>query len=190
MILGDNTLLEWIVLIDVIVILRFVYLLIKRLILIRKINRKVKMRGGEIRYYRSPLTSIFKHDGKADLSISFSDKTIDVSIITTPLRRVRYHFDINNKRLELVVERRSMYVVNHKVPNGFSSMDRIYTVWKYKMHFETTNNEEQRYVILNPAPHSISKAEGATLVALGNNDTLINGVRVCGLKWFVENVIS
>ena len=41
-------------------------------------------------------------------------------------------------------------------------------------------------MILNPAPKSVSKADGATLTALYNNDDLIPGIKVCGLKWFVE----
>ena len=180
--------LKWILLIIVIVaILRLVYLVMKRLLLIGKINKRVKKQNGDIRYCRNPLTSIFKHDGKVDLSISFPNRTIEVAILTTPLRRVRYHFDLNNKLLELVVERKAVYVVNHHVPNGFSSMDRVYTIWKYKMDFETPNNGEQKYVILNPAPRSVSKAEGSKLEALGNNDTLVDGIKVCGLKWFIEN---
>ena len=180
----------WILLIfAVIVVLRFVYLIIKRLILIRKISKKLKKHNGEILYSRNPLVSIFKHDGKTDFSISLSDRTIELAILTTPLRRVRYHFNVNSRLLELVVERKAMYVVNHKVPNGFSTMDRVYTIWKYKIDFETVDNGKQKYVILNPAPRSISKAEGATLESLGNNDTLVNGVKVCGLRWFLENVV-
>jgi len=183
-------LLPWILLIvAAIVVLRFVYLLMKRLILIRKISKKVKKNRGDLRYRRNPLISIFKHDGKTDLSISLSDRTIEVAILTTPLRRVRYHFDVNNRLLELVVERKAMYVVNHKVPNSFSSLDRVYTIWKYKIDFETSDNGQQKYVILNPAPRSISRAEGATLESLGNDDTLVNGVKVCGLRWFLENVV-
>ena len=182
--------LKWLLLIiAIIAVLRLAYLLMKRLFLIHKINKRVKKQNGNMRYCRNPLTSIFKHDGKTDLSISFQDRTIEVAILTTPLRRVRYHFNLNNKLLELVVERKAVYVVNHHVPNGFSSMDRVYTIWKYKIAFEAPTGGEQKYVILNPAPRSVSKAEDSKLEALGNNDTLINGVKVCGLKWFIENVI-
>lgn len=180
----------WILLIfAVIVVLRFVYLIIKRLILISKISKKIKKHKGEILYNRNPLVSIFKHDGKTDFSITLTGRTIEVAILTTPLRRVRYHFDVNNKLLELVVERKAMYVVNHKVPNGFSSLDRVYTIWKYKIDFETVDDGKQKYVILNPAPRSVSKAEGAVLEVLGNNDILVQGVKVCGLRWFIENIV-
>ena len=71
-----------------------------------------------------------------------------------------------------------------------SATDSVYTVRKYKIGFEASNNNHQKYVILNPAPKSVSKSDGATLTALYNNDDLIPGVKVCGLKWFVENVFD
>ena len=143
-----------------------------------------------MRYCRNPIVSIFKHDGKADISLQLQKKAIDVSVITTPLRRVRYHFDINNKLLELIVERRSVYIVNPRVPRPSGVMDRVYTIRKYKIGFEVPSNKNQKYVILNPAPTSISKADRAALTALYNNDELITGVKVCGLKWFVENIFD
>ncbi len=180
----------WILLfIAIIVFLKYAYLIIKRFILIRKISKRIKNSNGNIKYCRHPLTSVFKCDGKTDLSISSQEKTIDISIITTPLRRVRYHFDINNKLLELVIERRSVYITNPRVPGPFAVMDRVYTIRKYEIEFENLDKENQKYVILNPAPRSTSKAEEANFAALGNGDVLFNDVKVCGLKWFVENVI-
>ena len=145
-----------------------------------------------MQYCRNPMISIFKHDGEADISLQLGKKTIDISVITTPLRRVRYHFDINNKLLDLIIERRAVYVQGTKAPRptSISAIDRVYTIRKYKIGFEASNNDHQKYVILNPAPISISKADGATFTALYNNDDLIPGVKVCGLKWFLENIIS
>ena len=171
-----------------IIVLRHAYLLIKRGILIQKINKSVKKNNGSVQYCRNPFVSVFKHDGKIDFTIFLPEKTVDISVLTTPLRRVRYHFDMNSELLELIVERRAMYVVNHKVPTGFSSMDRVYTIWKYKMNFQDEKGENPRYVIVNPAPRSISRAEGAKLEAIGNNDILIGDIKICGLKWFVENI--
>ena len=152
---------RWILLIiAAVVVLRYVYLMMKRWTLIQKINKIAKKNNGSVQYCRNPFVSVFKHDGKTDFTIS----------------------------LELIVERRAVYVVNHKVANGFSSMDRVYTIWKYKMDFQTDGEQNQKYVILNPAPRSISRAEGSKLEAIGNNDTLIDGIKICGLKWFVENI--
>ena len=152
--------------IAIIVVLRYTYLIIKRFLLIRKISKKMKKHNGNIQYYRSPLTSVFKHDGKADLSLSFQGKTIDVSVITTPFRRVRYHFDINNMLLELIIERRAVCVGGPRAPRPthISAIDNAYPIRKYKMGFEVQNIETQKYVILHPAPLSISKAEGAAQI--------------------------
>ena len=143
-----------------------------------------------MKYCRNPLASIFKRDGKADISLTLYEKTKDITIITTPFRRVRYHFDINNKLLELIIERKSVYMTNPRVANPSAVMNRIHTIRKYEIGFDTLNNENQRYVILHPSPKSISKAEGATLTALYNNDDLTDGIKVCGLKWFIENVFE
>lgn len=182
----------WILLvIIVIVFFKYLYLIIKRFQLLKKIDKQIKKHNGIMQYCRNPMISVFRHDGKADISLQLQGKTIDISVITTPLRRVRYHFDIDNKLLELIIERRAVYMLNPRVPRRPSAvMDRVYTIRKYKIGFEAANNDHQKYVILNPAPKSISKASGATLTVLYDNDELIPGVRVCGLKWIVENLPS
>ena len=92
---------RWILLIvATIVVLRYVYLMIKRWTLIQKINKIVKKNNGSVQYRRNPFVSVFKHDGKTDFTISLPEKTVDISVVTTPLRRVRYHFDMNSKLLE------------------------------------------------------------------------------------------
>ena len=179
----------WILAIVVaIAFLKYLYLIIKRFILIRKIGVLVKKRRGSMKYCRNPLISIFKHDGKPDISLRFQYKIVDVSVITTPLRRVRYHFDINNKLMELIIERRSVYMGNPRVPRPVGVMDRVYTIRKYKIGFEAPDNDNQKYVILNPAPRSVTKADRSALTALCDNDDLIPGVKVCGSKWFIENI--
>ncbi len=178
----------WILaLIAAVVCLKYIYLIIKRLRLIRKISKTSKKLGGNIRYCRNPLTSVFWCDGKNDITISFPNKTIDVSVLTTPFRRVRYHF--NNKLLELIVERRAVYLTNPKGRSRASTVDRVYTIWRYKFEAGAVCNDNHKYVILNPTPISISKADGSTIAYLYNNDSLFNGVRVCGQKWFVENAL-
>jgi hypothetical protein len=81
-----------------------------------------------------------------------------------------------------------MLTPGHPRPRAAATMDRVYTIRKYKIKLEASDNGNQKFLILHPAPYSISKADGATLMALYNNDDLIPGVKVCGLKWFVENV--
>lgn len=181
----------WILFVIVIIVFsKYLYLFLKRFHLLRKIRKQIKKHNGSMQYCRNPMISIFKHDGKMDISLQVPNKTMDISVITTPLRRVRYHFNIDNKSLELIIERRAIYIQSpsHPRPTATSSsMDRVYAIRKYKIKLEASNNNHQKYVILNPAPKSVSKSDGATLTALYNNDDLIPGVKVCGLKWFVEN---
>lgn len=71
-----------------------------------------------------------------------------------------------------------------------SAYDRVFTLRKYKFDLTASVDENQKYVILNPAPISVSKVDGAALTVLYDNDALIPGVKVCGLKWFIENVFD
>lgn len=181
----------WILaLVVVIVLLRYLYLVLKRIHFLRKLQKKTKENNGIVRYHRNPMLSVFKHDGKADLSLDLRGQTIDIAVITTPLRKVRYHFDMNSKRLELIVERRASYVVNPRRPSPGAVVDRVYTIKKYKMPLDSSDQRHQKYVILNPAPISVSKAEGATFTLLYNNDPLLPGVKVSGSKWFLENAFE
>lgn len=181
----------WIlVLVVVIVLLKYLYLILKRLHFLRKLTKKAKAHHGSVGYYRHPMFSVFRHDGKADLFLEMPEKTIDIAVITTPLRRVRYHFDMNGKLLELIVERRASYVVNPRRPSPGAVVDRVYTIKKYKMAFDAAGQKNQKYVVLNPAPISVSKAEDATVALLYNNDPLLPDVRVCGSKWLLGNVFE
>ena len=48
----------------------------------------------------------------------------------------------------------------------------------------------ERYVILYPAPRAASLATTSHLILLGNGDELFDGIKICGLKYFIENVLS
>ena len=174
-------------LIVLLVLLKYFYLVSKRLLLLWKINSRIKKQNGDIRYSRNPFVSVFKQDFGTDFTLVFQEKSLDVSVLTTPFRRVRYHFDLNNRLLELIVERRGVFLVNPRVPRPSGVMDNVFTIWKYSGAFEA--HEVPKYIILNPAPIAISKADGAALTALYNNDTLTADVHVCGLKWFIENIL-
>lgn len=181
----------WILLIiAVLVLLRYLYLIVKRLTLIIKIKKKVKMCGGELRYCRNPLTSLFRHDGKADFIISEQGKSIALSVITIPFRRVRCHFE-NNMYLELIVERRGVYVVGPMQPKPSGvSVDRSHTLRKYRIKFDDlSSGDTSRYVVVHPAPLLITKTDGAEFAELSNDDILFHRIKICGLRYFIESVI-
>lgn len=65
----------WLLLIiAVIVFLKYAYLITKRLLLIGKIKKKIKKQNGGLRYFRNPLSSVFRHDGGIDLTVSCHEK--------------------------------------------------------------------------------------------------------------------
>ncbi len=102
-----------------------------------------------------------------------------------------FFLNLNHKLLELIVERRAVVVSAPRSPRpGASAYDRVFTLRKYKFDLTASVDENQKYVILNPAPISVSKVDGAALTVLYDNDALIPGVKVCGLKWFIENVFD
>ena len=175
----------WILgIIVVLILLRYAYLFFKRMNLIRKIRKNTD----EISFCRNRFRSIFKKDGKPDFTVKKGDRCISVSVLTTPFRKVRYHFD-NNEKAEIYWERRGMFVMNPRAPGNNASIDRSFRIRKYNIHFDTESNEN-RYVILHPAPMDITRTSSAHLETLGNNDVLFGNVRVCGLKYFLENVLS
>jgi hypothetical protein len=84
-------LLLWILLIPAaLVTLKYLYLTIKRAALLCKIKGA---RPDALLFVRNPFLSVFVPSGKTDLIVKTNGKTYAVSILTTPFRRVRYHFN-------------------------------------------------------------------------------------------------
>ena len=181
----------WLLLIlAAIVLLRYLYLVVKRLTFVRKIKKKIKKCSGVLRYCRNPLASLFRHDGKIDFQVSVHGKNIALSVITIPFRRVRCHFE-NNMYLELIVERRGVYVVRPMQPSPSGvSVDRSHTLRKYKIAFDASpSGDTSRYVVVHPAPLLITKTDGADFAELSNDDILFHRIKICGLRYFIESVI-
>lgn len=170
------------------ILLKFISLICKRLILLCKLKRK---HPEALMYKRNLLYSVFVPDGKVDFVIRFSEKDYCVSVITTPFRRVRYHFD--NETLQIVYEKRAVNLTNHSRPrpHAATTVDDVFVLKKYKMDFGSDVSEaSNRYVILHPAPKAVSAVSGTQVVSLSNNDPLCDTVKVCGLKYFVNNVLG
>lgn len=181
-----------------IILLRYVWLLIRRFAFIRKLRAAG---ADDVKLKRPTLVSVLFPNGKEDIKLSKGGRTYSLTVITTPFRRVRYHFsdsERDGKKLEVIAERKAMYIVNKKVPRGFASFDRAATIAKYSLNFDIKPNQNsdsgtgtaERYVILYPAPRAASLATTSHLILLGNGDELFDGIKICGLKYFIENVLS
>lgn len=180
-----------------IILLRYVWLLIRRFAFIRKLRAAG---ADDVKLKRPTLVSVLFPNGKEDIKLSKGGRTYSLTVITTPFRRVRYHFsdsERDGKKLEVIAERKAMYIVNKKVPRGFASFDRAATIAKYSLNFDIKPNQNsdsgtgtaERYVILYPAPRAASLATTSHLILLGNGDELFDGIKICGLKYFIENVL-
>lgn len=180
-----------------IILLRYVWLLIRRFAFIRKLRAAG---ADDMKLVRPTLVSVLFPNGKEDIKLSKGGRTYSLTVITTPFRRVRYHFSDSegtDKKLEVIAERKAMYVINKKVPHGSASLDRVTTVAKYSLNFDIKPNQNsdsgigtaERYVILYPAPRAASLATTSHLILLGNGDELFDGIKICGLKYFIENVL-
>ena len=179
-----------------IILLRYVWLLIRRFAFIGKLK---SVGIDSIKLKRPTLVSVLFPNGKEDIELSKGGRTYSLTVITTPFRRVRYHFsdsEGDGKKLEVIAERKAMYIVNKNVPGGFASLDRATTVAKYSLNFDIDQNKDpgsdtaERYVILYPAPRTASLATTSHLILLGNGDELFDGIKICGLEYFIENVLS
>lgn len=187
-----------------IILLRYVWLLIRRFAFISKLRAAG---ADDMKIVRPTLVSVLFPNGKEDIKLSKGGHTYSLTVITTPFRRVRYHFsdsERDGKKLEVIAERKAMYIVNKNVPGGFASLDRATTVAKYSLNFDIDPNQDsdsnknpdsgagtaERYIILYPAPRAASLATTSHLILLGNGDELFGGIKICGLEYFIENVLS
>ncbi len=182
-------LLVWILLIFAALILfKYLYLILKRLLLVYKIR---KSHPKKLVFARNPLFSVLVPDGKTDLIVETSEKTYYISVMTTPFRRVRYHF--SEDRLEIIMERKAMHVTNLKSPrpNGGSFVNHVFSIKKYLLYLKCdTPDGAERYMILHPAPKSVSAISKTELVTIVNNDFVTEHVRACGLKYFLKDILK
>lgn len=182
-------LLVWILLIILsLIVIKFITLLFKRTVLLHKLKRT---HPEALIYKRNIFRSVFVPDGKVDLVIKSGENEYAVSVVTTPFRRVRYHFD--HQTLQIVYAKRAVNLTNFSSPRpqAATTIDDVFVLKKYKMKFDSDLSPAlHRYLILHPAPRSVSAVSGTQVVSLGNNDPLCDDVKVCGLKYFVNNVLE
>lgn len=175
----------WILAIIIILILAvYSFLLLKRL----RLLRKIKKHADHVSFCRNVFRSVFLPDGKPDLIVEKNGRHYTVSVFTTPLFRTRYHFD-NNQRIDLYRERKAVFIINSRVPNNIAYFGRSINIKKYKITFEVLPNTEQ-FVIPHPAPLDTSRATGSKFEYIGNGDFLFDTIRICGLKYFLDYILS
>ena len=168
------------------VLLHYPYLILKR----QSLVRQMKKNADEVTLCRNRFRSIFKKDGKPDLIVQKGGKRFSVFILSTPFRKIRYHFD-NNERLDLFWERKgTMYLKPaHPRPSSAVSFNHSYRIRKYAFSFRPEPGTIP-FVIPHPAPMLLTRVSGPNYDVLFNGDELFDGIRICGLQYFLSNVLS
>ena len=168
--------------------LKYIYLIFKRMTLIRRIK---KASPYPIELKRNRFASIFFKKGSTDLVVKANDREHYISIITTPLRRVRYHFTPTH--LELIYERQATVLSSYK-PGGNRNTrafnyHNTFVLKRYKMAplCEMVGNNFCFYII-HPAPRVLSMLHNNQLHPLDNGDLLNGHIIACGLKWYLEHI--
>ena len=167
-------------------LLHFPYLLIKR----QSLVRKMKKNADEVIVCRNRFRSVFKKDGNPDLIVQKGKNRYSVFVVSTPFKRIRYHFD-NNERLDLFWERKGvMYLKQaHPRPSSAVSFDHSFRIKKYVFSFHS-EPETIPFVIPHPAPMLLTRVSGPKYDVLFNGDELFDGIRICGLQYFLSNILS
>lgn len=166
-------------------LLHYPYLLIKR----QSLVRKMKKNADEVTVCRNRFRSIFKKDGNPDFIVRKGEKRYSVFIVSTPFRKIRYHF-VNNERLDLFWERKGVMFLKpaHPRPSSAVSFDHSYRIKKYVFSFRFEPGTIP-FVIPHPAPMILTRVSGSKYDVLYNGDELFDGIRISGLHYFLSNVL-
>ena len=160
--------------------LRYCILICKRLSLLHRLQ---KLSVHPISFARGRLFSVFRTDGRQDLTLRIGKESHSISLITTPFRRVRYHFSPTH--LELYYERAST-VTGRWVLKEYNR--RSYVLRRCPLSPpEATRGEDARVYIIHPAPRLLSMVVGNKQIPLSNGDFLYGGIIACGARWYMEN---
>ena len=164
------------------VFLKIAFLIFKRIRLIHKLKKQ----SDKVQFLRNRFRSVFLFDGKPDLIVKKGDQSYSLSIITTPFQRVLYHF-YNPERMDIYLVNKGYFLIHFKL-GTMASMERAFKIKKYKIKFDF-QSDLPHYVIPNPAPPLLTRVQGTKISVLGNGDQLFGETKICGLKFFLENVI-
>ena len=176
------------------VAVRYLGLIIKRSLLICKVNERCKKCGYKVNFVRFPYKSVFIHDGDTDFLISENGEEIyKIHIITTPFRRAHYNFTtescLNIMIANIMIARHAMHVLNPRAPGHNVAIDRALTIRKYKLSDHTTENVPE-FILVHPVPLEISKLDGTQVVTLGNGDCVTPNCKLASLSYFNDSVLT
>ncbi len=180
-------LLYWgIIITALLTIVRYIYLVFKRCILVIKLKSTL---GECANFNKFSALSVFVPSAKVQCRVKKGKTIYELAFLTTPFKKVRYHF-ADSTHLEIIKERRKVALISyrsHTAPTA--SYTEVSTIAKFKIKpFERTVENSNAYIILHPAPYDISAVNGTKTILLSDNNVLYDGVRICSLSYFLKKV--
>lgn len=172
-----------------IIVLRFVYLIVKRLALIGKIKNICKKNGSSFKKLSPTVKSVFLRGKSIDFCI---DEKIYVKILAVPTKKCRCHFETD--KVEIYKTANQQFLVNKQSPGAnITSVKTEKKVRTYGFSFEGFDklpDGATKVIMFYPAPNEISAAD-AKYELLGNGDTLHGDVLLFDKNHFlsfIENI--
>ncbi len=172
------------------ILLRYLIVIVKRAVLLAKIGKAAKKSGGRLIFARCRFSSVFVHDLRTDFILEKNGERFEVAILTTPFKRFRYHFT-SKERLKIVMLRRGVMMINPRTPRSPSAtVDRAFTVWRYKISLPESDVPPERAILLiHPAPREFLVTNKTAIDAPSNGEVIFGRFTVCFGKYFREHYI-
>lgn len=165
------------------ILLRYLYLVGKRLSLIRRLGR---LSSHPIRFARGRLASVFSVNGRTDLILRIGREEHHVAVITTPYTRVRYHF--TQTQLEIYYERQRSFFFNTRVGRSINGYSTTRVLRRYTLTPPTeTARDVVQVFLLHPAPRLASYLVGTRTLPLDNGDRLTGDIIACGARYYIAH---
>lgn len=173
------------ILVFVPVLIKIVVLLIKRLSLHCRIKKACKNIGTEFKSLSPWFKSIFLNRGKADYLIG--DK-IKVSVLTLPYRNARYHFVPDEKKVDVILGLRQMFLINRDVPKGVASITNVFKFASFNLFYEDNCDGTKHVMLVYPVPREVTCIKGNKIEYVYNGDEIMDGTVFSTASFFLEHV--
>lgn len=175
------------ILVFVPVLLKTFVLLIKRFTLHCRIKKACKNVGTQFKSLSPWFKSIFWERGKADYLIGGK---IKVSVLTLPYRNARYHFVPDEKKVDVVLGRRQMFLINRNVPKGVASITNVFKFASFNLFYEENNDGVKHVMLVYPVPREVTCVKGNKIEFVYNGDEISDGIVFNTRTYFFEHLLD
>ena len=171
------------------VLLFILKMILKRAVLLAKIKKAAKKSGSKVILQRNRFKSVFFHDLRTDFLLEKNGESFEVSILTTPFKRFRYHFT-SPERLKIVMLKKGVFLTNPRTLNSAVAIEGAFNFWRYKIAISPSETPpERRILLIHPSPRDLLVTTGTKIETPSNGEILYGAFMICFGKYFRENIL-